>query len=231
MTADTQIAPGSREDSRLPWPGLIALFFAGFLSIINETTPAGLLPQIAASLHLSQSVAGQTVTVYALATAVTAIPLGALLARRGRRTVLVGALTAFVVANLAIALTESFAVIMIARFVAGVGAGIIWSNLGVYAVRLAPPAVAGRAMAVANAGTPIALSIGLPLGTLLGHAAGWQVTFAAVAIAGAALIAAAFIVLPNLPGPGPPRPPERTGRTGPGRARRSGPEATCVPAG
>jgi predicted MFS family arabinose efflux permease len=115
--------------------------------------------------------------------------------------VLVGALAAFVIANLAIALTGDSAIIVIARFVAGVGAGIIWSNLGVYAVRLAPPAVAGRAMAIANAGTPIGLSIGLPLGTLLGHAAGWQVTFAAVAIAGPALIAAAFIVLPNLPGP------------------------------
>jgi predicted MFS family arabinose efflux permease len=200
MTADLQTDPDTRNAERMPWPGLVALFFAGFLTIINETMPAGLLPKIASSLHLSQSVAGQTVTIYALATAVTAVPLSALLARWGRRTVLASALAAFVVANLAIALTGNFAVIMVARLIAGVGAGLIWSNLAVYAARLAPPALQGRAMAVANAGTPIALTLGLPLGTLLGDAAGWHATFAVVGVAGAVLIAWAFISLPNLPG-------------------------------
>jgi predicted MFS family arabinose efflux permease len=172
MTTDVQTDPDStRPADRMPWPGLIALFFAGFLTIINETMPAGLLPKIAGSLHLSQSVAGQTVTIYALATAVSAVPLSALLARWGRRTVLVSALAAFVVANLAIALTDNFTVIMVARLIAGVGAG-----------------------------TPIALTLGLPLGTLLGDTAGWHATFAVVAIVGAALIAWAFISLPNLPG-------------------------------
>lgn len=200
MTADVQTEPGTRNTDRLPWPGLLALFFAGFLTIINETMPAGLLPKIAGSLHLSLSVTGQTVTIYALATALTAIPLTALLARWGRRTVLASALAAFVVANLAIALTDNFTIIMVARFIAGVGAGLIWSNLAVYAARLAPPALQGRAMAIANAGTPIALTLGLPLGTLLGDAAGWHATFVVVAIAGALLIVWAFISLPNLPG-------------------------------
>jgi predicted MFS family arabinose efflux permease len=200
MTADVQTDQDTRNAGRMPWPGLIALFFAGFLTIINETMPAGLLPKIAGSLHVSQSVAGQTITIYALATAVTAVPLSALLARWGRRTVLASALAAFVVANLAIALTDNFALIMIARLIAGVGAGLVWSNLAVYAARLAPPALAGRAMAVANAGTPIALTLGLPLGTLLGDTVGWHATFAVVAIAGALLIAWAFVSLPNLSG-------------------------------
>jgi predicted MFS family arabinose efflux permease len=200
VSADTQALPPLPDAERMPWSGLIALFFAGFLTIINETMPAGLLPRIAGSLHLSQAVTGQTVTIYALATAATAIPLSALLGRWGRRTVLASALAAFVVANLAIAFTDNFAAIMAARFVAGVGAGLIWSNLAVYAARLAPPARQGRAMAVANAGTPIALTLGLPLGTLLGDAAGWHATFAVVAIAGALLIAWAFLSLPNLPG-------------------------------
>lgn len=139
-------------------------------------------------------------TIYALATAVTAVPLSALLARWGRRTVLASALAAFVVANLAIALTDNFTVIMAARLIAGVGAGLIWSNLAVYAARLAPLALQGRAMAVANAGTPVALTLGLPLGTLLGDTAGWPATFAVVGIVGALLIVWACISLPNLPG-------------------------------
>lgn len=200
MTADLQTDTATRGGTRLPWPGLIALFFAGFLTIMNETTPAGLLPEIARSLHVSESFAGQTVTIYALATGITAIPLSAFLARWGKRTVLVSALAAFVLANLAIAVTDSFALIMVARFVAGVGAGLIWTNLAVYAARLVSPAVQGRAMSIANAGTPVALALGLPLGTVLGDTMGWRVTFATMAFAGVVAIVWAFIALPNVPG-------------------------------
>ncbi|MFI1995902.1 MFS transporter [Actinoplanes sp. NPDC020271] len=179
---------------------MLVLFAAGFLTIINETIPAGLLPQIADTLHVSESVAGQTVSIYALATALSAVPLSAVLATWGRRTVLVAALAAFVLANAVIAASSSFTVIITARLVAGIGAGLIWSNLAVYAARLVAPAVQGRAMSIANAGTPIALSIGLPAGTLLGNATGWHATFAVVAVAGGVLILAAFAALPNLPG-------------------------------
>jgi hypothetical protein len=63
--------------------GLLALFTAAFPGIINETIPAGLLPEISKSLGISESLAGQTVTVYAVATALTAIPLNAALKTGG----------------------------------------------------------------------------------------------------------------------------------------------------
>ncbi len=52
--------------SMRPMLSLLALVTAGFLGILNETVPAGLLPKMSASLGLSESVAGQTITVYAL---------------------------------------------------------------------------------------------------------------------------------------------------------------------
>jgi predicted MFS family arabinose efflux permease len=184
----------------MPWAGLLALFFAGFLSIINETTPAGLLPQISHSLRITDAAAGQLITVYALATALTAVPLSAVLARWGRRTLLISALGAFVVSNFAIAATEDFTIIMIARFVGGVGAGLIWTNLAAYAARLVPEDKQGRAMSIANAGTPVALAIGLPLGTLLGNTVTWNFTFAASGFAGLAAILWVALALPNLSG-------------------------------
>lgn len=179
---------------------LLALFTAGFLGIINETVPAGLLPEISKSLGLSESLAGQTVTVYAVATALTAIPLNAARKNRGRRTVLISALITFALANGVIALVDNFAVILIARFVAGVGAGLIWSNLGGYAARLVPEQFQGKAIAIAMAGIPAALSLGLPLGTTLGDAAGWQATFGVSAALSVVLVAWVFIALPNLEG-------------------------------
>lgn len=75
-TNEETLVNGKRQ---LPLAGLLALFAAGFLGIINETIPAGLLPAMSKSLGLSESAVGQTITVYALATALTAIPLNAAL--------------------------------------------------------------------------------------------------------------------------------------------------------
>ena len=184
--------------SKLPMPSLLALFTAGFLGILNETVPAGLLPKMSASLGLSESVAGQTITVYALATALTAIPLNAVLKNLGRRTLLVSALGVFAAANLVIALENSFTVILIARIAAGVAAGLIWSNIGGIAGRLVPENARGKAIAVALAGTPAALSLGLPAGTVLGDAAGWHATFGVMAALCVALIAWVSASVPNL---------------------------------
>jgi predicted MFS family arabinose efflux permease len=189
-----------RTDAKLPLAGLLALFTAGFLGIINETVPAGLLPAMSESLGLSEAVAGQTVTVYALATAFTAIPLNAALKNRDRRLVLVSALVIFALANAVVALVSSFPVILAARFVAGVGAGLIWSNIGGYAARIVPPGLQGKAIAIALAGTPVALSLGLPLGTFLGDATGWQSTFGVAAAVSVALIVWVLVSLPSLPG-------------------------------
>ncbi|MEU6405141.1 MFS transporter [Streptomyces sp. NPDC046985] len=200
MSSATRQAIPVRERTRLPLPGLLALFAAGFLGILNETVPAGLLPEMSKSLGLSESVVGQTITVYALATALTAIPLNALLKNWGRRTVIVSGLAAFVLANAVAAFMSSFTVILVARFVGGVGAGLVWSNIGGYAARIAPPKLQGKAITLAMAGIPVALSLGLPAGTLLGNAAGWHATFGATAAAGIALIAWAYTSLPNIPG-------------------------------
>jgi predicted MFS family arabinose efflux permease len=59
----------SSREGKLPMAGLLALFTAGFPGIINEAIPAGLPPEISRSLRISESVAGQTVTVYTVATA------------------------------------------------------------------------------------------------------------------------------------------------------------------
>lgn len=184
--------------SKLPMPSLLALFTAGFLGILNETVPAGLLPKMSASLGLSESVAGQTITVYALATALTAIPLNAVLKNLGRRTLLVSALGVFAAANLVIALENSFTVILIARIAAGVAAGLIWSNIGGIAGRLVPDNARGKAIAVALTGTPAALSLGLPAGTVLGDATSWHATFGVMAALCVALIAWVSASVPNL---------------------------------
>lgn len=61
--------------TRLPLSGLLALALTGFIAILSETLPAGLLDQVANGMHISQAMAGQWVTAYALGSLLTAIPL------------------------------------------------------------------------------------------------------------------------------------------------------------
>ncbi|MEK6346005.1 MAG: MFS transporter [Burkholderia sp.] len=172
----------------------------GFICIMTETLPAGLLPQLAAGLAVSPSLAGQTVTVYALGSLLTALPLT--LATRGwrRRTVLLATIAGFLAFNSATAWSSSYALTLVARFLAGASAGLAWSLLAGYARRMVAPHLQGRALAIAMVGTPIALSLGTPLGTWLGTQLGWRLSFAAMSALTLILIGLVLAKVPDYPG-------------------------------
>ncbi|WP_207886916.1 MFS transporter [Pseudomonas sp. 30_B] len=162
---------------RMPIASLLALATAAFVTILTEALPAGLLPRMAQGLAVSEAWVGQTVTVYAIGSLVAAIPLTA--ATRGvrRRPLLLVAIAGFVIANTVTTLSGSYALTMVARFLAGVSAGLLWALLAGYAARLVPEHQKGRAIAIAMVGTPLALSLGVPAGTLLGNLVGWRMCF------------------------------------------------------
>jgi predicted MFS family arabinose efflux permease len=185
---------------RLPVAGLCALAVAGFVTILTEALPAGLLPQIGASLGVSEAMAGQWISIYALGSLLAAIPLTAATRSWRRRPLLLGAIIGFAIANLITALTASFIVATVARFVGGVSAGLLWALLAGYAVRMAPSRLAGRAMAIAMAGTPLALSIGIPAGTFLGILAGWRLTFGLLSVIALLLVGWIIAKVPDFAG-------------------------------
>ncbi|CAM3506472.1 MFS transporter [Kibdelosporangium persicum] len=187
-------------DRKLPLRALIALATAAFVTILTEALPAGLLPGMSTDLAVSESAMGQSVTVYALATALAAIPLSAVTAKWRRKHLLLSAIVGFAVANTVTVISTSYALTMTARFVAGVAAGVVWSLLAGYARRMAPEGLQGKAMAVVMAGIPIALSLGVPAGTFLGGLVGWRVTFAVVSGIAAVLIVWIAMLVPDYPG-------------------------------
>lgn len=103
------------EQETLPVAALLALAMAGFLSIVTETLPAGLLPQIACGLGISQSAAGQLVTVYAIGSLVAALPLISLTQGWPRKSLLVVAVSGFLVFNLVTGLSVDLIMTIAAR--------------------------------------------------------------------------------------------------------------------
>ncbi|MEU1331308.1 MFS transporter [Streptomyces sp. NPDC005865] len=207
--AEPELQPEAKAEPKLPLPALLALATAVFITSLTETLPAGLLPAMSADLGVSESATGQTVTVYAIGTALTAIPLTAATAGWRRKRLLLAAMAGFAVANTVTAVSGSYPLTMAARFVAGVAAGLAWALLAGYARRLAPAHLQGKAIAVAMAGIPVALSLGVPAGTFLGKVLSWQITFLGMTGLTAGLLAWIAALVPDYPGqePGGAKPP------------------------
>lgn len=189
-----------RKSGKLPLGALLALAMTGFICIVTETLPAGLLPEIGSGLGVSASLAGQMVTVYALGSLLAAIPLTIATQSWRRRTVLLVTIVGFLVFNSLTALSSDYWLTLIARFFAGVSAGLAWSLITGYARRMVAPHLQGRALAVAMVGTPIALSLGVPMGTWLGGFMGWRMAFGLMSGMTLVLIVWVLIKVPDYPG-------------------------------
>lgn len=196
VSRGAQAAP----DQTLPIAGLLALAMTGFVAIVTETLPAGLLPQISHSLGVPESWAGQLVTLYALGSVAAAIPVTAATRSWPRRSVLLIAIVGFLAFNTVTALSPWFWLTLIARFMAGVAAGITWGLVPGYARRMAPAHLQGRAMAIALVGTPIALALGVPAGTWLGDLLQWRAAFGVMSALTVVLIVWVIWKAPRLSG-------------------------------
>ncbi|MFB4393599.1 MULTISPECIES: MFS transporter [unclassified Pseudomonas] len=199
-TSTASPAAASTQDDRFPLAALLALAMTGFICIITETLPAGLLPQMATGLGISTALAGQAVTAYALGSMLAAIPLTIATQGWRRRKVLLVAIVGFLVFNSITAFSSNYWLTLAARFFAGVSAGLAWSLLAGYARRMVPVRQQGKALAVAMVGTPIALSLGVPLGTWLGTVIGWRSAFVLMSALTLVLIVWVLAKVPDYPG-------------------------------
>ncbi|NMX50546.1 MULTISPECIES: MFS transporter [Pseudomonas] len=192
--------PANAEPDVLPLGGLLALACAGFITILTEAMPAGLLPQMGAGLGVSPALVGQLVTLYALGSLLAAIPLTLLTRGWRRRPLLLVAIAGFALVNSVTAVSSHYGLTLVARFFAGVFAGLLWALLAGYASRMVAPHLQGRAIAIAMLGAPLALTLGVPAGTLLGTLVGWRLSFAIMTGLTLALLLWARWQLPDFAG-------------------------------
>jgi len=188
------------SDDRLPWGRLLALAMAGFICILTETLPAGLLPQIRDGLGISEALAGQLITLYALGSTLAAIPV--ITATRGwrRRPLLLMCLLVFLVFNTITSVSPNYILTLTARFFAGVAGGVVWGITAGYARRMVHESLRGRALAVAMIGSPLGLLLGVPIGTFVGGYIGWRLVFGITSLFSLLLIFWVLKAVPDFPG-------------------------------
>lgn len=184
----------------LPWAALLALAATGFLAILTETLPAGLLSHMARDLEVSQALAGQTVTAYAIGSFAAAIPLTLWTQGWRRKPALLCAIAGFLVFNTVTAFSQSYELTLVVRCLAGMAAGLGWGIVSGYARRMVVPRLQGRALAIVMAGTPLALSFGLPAGAWLGEVMNWRMAFVAMSVIAVVLIGWVVWFVPDFHG-------------------------------
>ncbi|MBM3070332.1 MFS transporter [Lelliottia sp. RWM.1] len=166
-------------------PFVIYIFtISAFALGLAEFIPIGLTDVIARDLHLSVEHVGATVTAYALGATFSAPVLTALTAGWARKRVMILTMIIFSVGSVLAALAPSLELMIVARFVAGLGHGLFLAVASSTAAALAGPGKAGRAVAVVFGGFTLAMAFGVPAGTWLGGLMNWRPMMALIGVFG-----------------------------------------------
>lgn len=171
-----------------------------FVGILSELLPSGVLPQMSEGMGASESQIGFLVGVYALASAIFAIPLVSATLAINRKTVLLTLLLGFAASNLVVALSTSYALTVAMRVVGGLAAGVMWPMIAAYGARLVPEEMHGKAVTVIMAGNTLGISVGLPVMTTFGIAFGWRAEFLLLGLIIVAIAALSYVHLPPVKG-------------------------------
>ncbi|WP_261305380.1 MFS transporter [Paenibacillus andongensis] len=178
---------------------LLALAISAFGIGTTEFVPVGLLASIANDLNIGITLAGLLISGYAIGVAVGAPILTALTNRISRKSLLMSLMVVFIIGNAIAALSPSFEILLIARFITAFSHGVFFSIGATIAVQLVSPEKKGSAIALMFTGLTIAIVTGVPLGTFIGQALGWRATFWGVALLGViSFISSAALIPKNL---------------------------------
>jgi predicted MFS family arabinose efflux permease len=177
------------------YPRLAILALGLFIAGTNSFVIAGLLPQIATTLHSNASDVSYSITYYAVVVAIASPAVSILLARVSRTTLMSLGMVLVLIGTVVAAAAPTLGAFTVGRVIAAFGAAALVPPATATAAILASPEKRGRAIAFVAVGFTAAIAFGAPLGTLLADAGGWRVPlFALAGLAGLTAIAIAVFV-------------------------------------
>lgn len=193
----TAVKVETASNSKGGFPALLALAISAFGIGTTEFVPVGLLSSLASDLNISITLAGLLISGYAMGVAFGAPVLTALTNKMNRKTLLLLLMVIFIAGNSVAALSTSFNLLLIARFITAFSHGVFFSIGATIAADLVPEHKRASAIAFMFTGLTVATVTGVPLGTFIGQTFGWRATFWAVALLGIVAIIASAILIPK----------------------------------
>jgi DHA1 family bicyclomycin/chloramphenicol resistance-like MFS transporter len=189
--------PSLAQQDIAPWVTVAALSMLLGLQPVTTDLYLPALPEMQRALGLSPSLAQWTLSVLILAFGFGQLVWGPVADRIGRRPVLRWGLGLYVLASVAAALAESFAVMITARAVQGaaLSAAVVCGRAMVR--DLYAPEDGARMMTKGMAGLGVIALVGPILGGLAATHGGWRAAMSLLALAGAILLAFVWRLLPE----------------------------------
>ena len=177
---------------------VFVLGFAIFAQGTSEMMLAGLLPEISADLGVTVARAGLLISGFALGMLLGAPILAIATLRWPRRRALLWFAAVFVAAHAVGAMTSSYEVLFVSRFVGAFVYAGFWAAAASTVVALVPENQRARALSVVAGGLTVATVVGLPAGTVVGQRFGWHSAFWAVTILSVIAMLAIVALVPSV---------------------------------
>nr|AGU10568.1 Major Facilitator Superfamily [uncultured organism] len=185
------------DTNKKPTWALLALAVGAFGIGTTEFSPMGLLPVIAAGVHVSIPSAGLLISAYALGVMIGAPVMTLLLSRLRAKHALMVLLSIFIAGNLLSAMAPGYWTLLASRLVTSLNHGAFFGIGSVVAANLVAPDKRASAVATMFMGLTIANIGGVPAATWVGQQVGWRMAFAGTAGLGLLAMAALVVALPR----------------------------------
>lgn len=176
-----------------------ALALGAFGIGLTEFVVVGLLGPLGEDLDVSIPTAGLLVTGYAASVAIGAPIMTVAGTRLPRKTMLIVLMSLFIAGNVLAAVAPGYGVLMAGRVISALCHGAFMGIGPIMAASLVAPERRSRAIALMMTGLTLSTVVGVPFGTALGQQLGWRSAFWAIALIGAAALAAIVSFVPSRP--------------------------------
>jgi predicted MFS family arabinose efflux permease len=181
---------------RTCWPLVVGMFALG----VDTWAVAGFLPSLADDVGVRVSVAGLSVSLFAVVYALAGPIAVGRTAHLPRKAVVTVALLALGAADLLLATADSFAAVLAFRTLAAAAAAVITPASGAYAAQVVPPRQRSAALALVFSGIAVAIALGVPLGAIASDRVSWRTVV--LGVAAVAIVAAVLVAWRMPPAPG-----------------------------
>lgn len=165
----------------LLWP----LTLGGFALGLDAYVLAGLLPSRAHDLQTTQAMVGLGVAIFTVAYAISAPALASFSTHYSTRTALLTGIGIFTLGNIVTTIASSLTILLTARLVAGIGAGLYSPLATASAAAMVKTSERGRALSLVLAGLSVGTALGVPFGLLIESQFGWRWTIGLIVLLGA----------------------------------------------
>ena len=162
------------------WVLTIGMFALGMDAYIV----AGLIPAIGDNFNKNSAEIGQGVTVFTLFFSISAPIFSTLLAKNEVKNILILAISVFSLANLITALAPNYAIYIISRAIAGLGAGIFSPIAVSSSSHLVSKKHKGKAIAFTVGGMSVGTVVGVPLGLEVSKYTNWRFSILIIVLIG-----------------------------------------------